>query len=289
MTAPDTHGAPRPLSGRSCRSRRRRTPDLAPAARPPGADAARERLLDVAYRTVDSPVGPLLLAATERGLLRVAFEREGHELVLDRIARQVSPRILRDGLRLDVAARELDEYFAGRRRAFDLPLDLQLAHGFRRVVLDHLERDRVRPHGQLRRRGRRGRQPARRPGGGLGLRAQPAAARRPVPPGGQERRLARAVRRRRRRQEPAARLESPPPADPRLALPCTSGAKCTRRWGFGVHFGSRVHAEVGVQGVGGGAQRLVEVGDEVGGVLEPARQPQQRTHRLGATPPPDGA
>ncbi|MGN6612850.1 MAG: methylated-DNA--[protein]-cysteine S-methyltransferase [Angustibacter sp.] len=102
------------------------------------ADAAREHLLEVAYRTVDSPVGPLLLAATERGLLRVAFEREGHELVLDRIARQVSPRILHDGHRLDAAARELDEYFAGRRRAFDLPLDLQLAHGFRRAVLDHL-------------------------------------------------------------------------------------------------------------------------------------------------------
>ena len=102
------------------------------------ADAAREHLLEVAYRTVDSPVGPLLLAATERGLLRVAFEIEGHEAVLDRIAAQVSPRILRDRARLDTVARELDEYFAGRRRTFDLPLDLQLARGFRRVVLQHL-------------------------------------------------------------------------------------------------------------------------------------------------------
>ena len=102
------------------------------------AAAEREHLLEVAYRTVDSPVGPLLLAATERGLLRVAFEVEGHEAVLDRIAHQVSPRVLRDRARLDPVVRELDEYFAGRRRTFDLPLDLQLAHGFRRVVLQHL-------------------------------------------------------------------------------------------------------------------------------------------------------
>lgn len=103
-------------------------------------DAAREHLLDVAYRTVDSPVGSLLLAATEQGLVRVAFEGEGHDGVLGVIAQRVSPRILRDDRRLDAAARELDEYFAGRRRAFDLPLDLSLAHGFRRAVLDHLTR-----------------------------------------------------------------------------------------------------------------------------------------------------
>ncbi len=100
--------------------------------------AADEGLLEVAYRTVDSPVGPLLLAATEQGLLRVAFEIEGHAAVLDRIAAQVSPRVLEVPRRLDLVARELDEYFAGRRRAFDLPLDLRLAHGFRRVVLEHL-------------------------------------------------------------------------------------------------------------------------------------------------------
>jgi methylated-DNA-[protein]-cysteine S-methyltransferase len=100
--------------------------------------AGDEGLLDVAYRTVDSPVGPLLLAATERGLLRVAFEIEGHDVVLDRLASLVSPRVLRAPRRLDAAVRELDEYFAGRRRAFDLPLDLRLARGFRRIVLDHL-------------------------------------------------------------------------------------------------------------------------------------------------------
>jgi methylated-DNA-[protein]-cysteine S-methyltransferase len=100
--------------------------------------AAAEGLLDVAYRTVDSPVGTLLLAATPLGLTRVAYEREGHDAVLSRLAEQVSPRVLHAPARLDGAARELDEYFAGRRRVFELPLDMRLAHGFRRTVLTHL-------------------------------------------------------------------------------------------------------------------------------------------------------
>jgi methylated-DNA-[protein]-cysteine S-methyltransferase len=102
------------------------------------AEAEAKELLDVAYRTVDSPVGLLLLAATERGLVKVSFEREGHDEVLDRLAATVSPRILRAPRRLDAAAHELDEYFAGRRHQFGLPLDLQLAHGFRRAVIEHL-------------------------------------------------------------------------------------------------------------------------------------------------------
>ncbi len=97
-----------------------------------------EHLLDVGYRTVDSPIGSLLLAATDRGLVRVAFASEGHDAVLELLARQVSPRILRAPRRLDLAARELDEYFAGSRTGFDLALDLRLAHGFRLEVLEHL-------------------------------------------------------------------------------------------------------------------------------------------------------
>ncbi len=100
--------------------------------------AERSGVLDVAYRTLDTPVGQLLLAATDRGLVRVAFDREGHDAVLTGLAQRLSPRVLHAPARLDVAARELDEYFAGRRDAFDLPLDLQLAQGFRRTVLDHL-------------------------------------------------------------------------------------------------------------------------------------------------------
>jgi methylated-DNA-[protein]-cysteine S-methyltransferase len=101
-------------------------------------EAARAGVLDVAFRTVDSPVGRLLIAATPAGLLRVAYEREDHDRVLADLAARVSPRLLRAPDRLDAAARELEEYFAGRREAFDLPLDLRLAKGFRRDVLGHL-------------------------------------------------------------------------------------------------------------------------------------------------------
>jgi methylated-DNA-[protein]-cysteine S-methyltransferase len=100
--------------------------------------AERQGLLDVAYRTIDSPLGPLLLAATADGLVRVAFSREDHDAVLTRLASDVSPRILRAPRRLDKAARQLDEYFAGKRRAFTVPVDLRLARGFRRSVLEHL-------------------------------------------------------------------------------------------------------------------------------------------------------
>jgi methylated-DNA-[protein]-cysteine S-methyltransferase len=95
-------------------------------------------LLDIAYRTIDTPVGTLLLAATPKGLVRVAYPSQGHDLVLEDLARDVSPRILRAPARLDRAAREIEEYFAGRRRVFDVPVDLQLSHGFRRTVLARL-------------------------------------------------------------------------------------------------------------------------------------------------------
>ncbi len=102
------------------------------------AAAEAGRLLDVAYRTVDSPVGTLLLAATEQGLVRVAYEIENHDQVLRVLSERVSPRILRAPRRLDQVARQLAEYFAGERRDFVLPLDFRLAHGFRREVLARL-------------------------------------------------------------------------------------------------------------------------------------------------------
>src|SRR5581483_10321712 len=103
------------------------------------ADAAqRDGLLDVAYRTLPSPIGELLLAATEQGLVRVAFAIEGREPVLAELAEKVSPRVLAAPKRLDPVAREIDEYFAGRRTRFDLPLDLRLATGFRRAVIMRL-------------------------------------------------------------------------------------------------------------------------------------------------------
>jgi methylated-DNA-[protein]-cysteine S-methyltransferase len=95
-------------------------------------------LLDIAYTVVDSPLGALLLAATPRGLVRVAYASEGHDAVLETLASRLSPRVLRAPKRLDSAARELDEYFAKRRRDFDLPLDLSLSRGFRQLVQRHL-------------------------------------------------------------------------------------------------------------------------------------------------------
>lgn len=103
-------------------------------------DAEAADLLDVAYRIVDTPVGPLLLAATPAGLVRVAYAAEDHEAVLARLAADISPRVLAAPARLDDAARQLDEYFRGARTAFDLPLDLRLARGFRREVITHLPR-----------------------------------------------------------------------------------------------------------------------------------------------------
>lgn len=98
----------------------------------------REGILDLAYTTIDTPIGSLLLAATEQGLVRVAFEREGFDSVLESLATRISPRILHAPKRLDAAARELEEYFAGRRTGFDLPLDFALSSGFRQVVQRHL-------------------------------------------------------------------------------------------------------------------------------------------------------
>jgi methylated-DNA-[protein]-cysteine S-methyltransferase len=98
-------------------------------------------LLDIAYRTVESAVGPLLLAATPRGLIRVAFANEGHDSVLLTLSECLSPRMLEAPRRLDPTARQLDEYFAGRRHGFDVALDWSLSHGFRRTVLEHLNTD----------------------------------------------------------------------------------------------------------------------------------------------------
>jgi methylated-DNA-[protein]-cysteine S-methyltransferase len=105
------------------------------------AAAWRDGVLDVAYRTLDTPVGTLLLAATERGLVRVAYAAENHDSVLQTLADRISPRVLNAPARLDPVAAELDEYFAGRRRSFDVPLDWRLSAGFRRTVLNHLAAD----------------------------------------------------------------------------------------------------------------------------------------------------
>jgi methylated-DNA-[protein]-cysteine S-methyltransferase len=141
MTTPtnDTTSAPDLAVARALRELSEPSPEALAALHRRLEDAAADAdLLDVAYTTVDSPVGQLLLAATTRGLARVAFEIEGHDRVLDSLASRVGSRVLRSPGRLDGVARELDEYFTGRRTGFDLPLDFTLSHGFRQLVQQYL-------------------------------------------------------------------------------------------------------------------------------------------------------
>jgi methylated-DNA-[protein]-cysteine S-methyltransferase len=110
--------------------------DVESATRGLIARAERDGLVDVAYAEVDSPFGKMLVAGTDRGLVRVAFpHRKGDalrdwEALLEEIATVISPRILEAPERLDDARRQLDDYFEGRRHEFDLPLDWRLTHGF---------------------------------------------------------------------------------------------------------------------------------------------------------------
>lgn len=106
-----------------------------------------EGLLDVAYATVDSPFGPLLIAATPKGLVRVNLPAYDPEETLAELAAQVSPRVLEAPARLDEARRELDLYFEGRLTEFGLPIDWQLTGGFRGKVQRAINRI---PYGQTR-------------------------------------------------------------------------------------------------------------------------------------------
>jgi methylated-DNA-[protein]-cysteine S-methyltransferase len=91
--------------------------------------------VDVAYGSVDSPFGPLLVAVTPRGLVRLAYPDRMEDEVLDEVARRVSPRVLRAPRRTDQVRRELEQYFERRRRRFDVPVDWVLSKGFFRKVL----------------------------------------------------------------------------------------------------------------------------------------------------------
>jgi methylated-DNA-[protein]-cysteine S-methyltransferase len=114
----------------------RRTAPGSSALPDPSAAAAAAGLLDVAYARVDSPVGNLLLAATPVGLLQLAYVDEGQlDGLLENLAARVSPRVLSSPRRLDDPRRELDEYFGGRRRRFEFPLDWRLVGPFGQKVL----------------------------------------------------------------------------------------------------------------------------------------------------------
>jgi methylated-DNA-[protein]-cysteine S-methyltransferase len=100
------------------------------------ARADADDLVDVAWAVQDTPIGPLTLAATGEGLVRVGFG--GEDRVLEDLATEVSPRVVRLPARLDDLRHQLDEYFAGRRHRFEVPLDRRLSHGYRRRVLEAL-------------------------------------------------------------------------------------------------------------------------------------------------------
>jgi methylated-DNA-[protein]-cysteine S-methyltransferase len=97
--------------------------------------AADRHLLDVAIATVGSPIGDLLIAVTERGLVRVAFQDEDRDDVLEELSRRLSPRILESARASDEVRRELDQYFAGERTRFDVTVDRRLIGDFARKVL----------------------------------------------------------------------------------------------------------------------------------------------------------
>lgn len=109
--------------------------------------ASEERLLDVAYTTTDSPFGPLLLARTRKGLIRVGLPNQDADELLVDLAGRVSPRVLEAPAELDEARRELDLYFEGKLDHFDLPLDWRLSDGFQLRVQKAIARI---PYGETR-------------------------------------------------------------------------------------------------------------------------------------------
>ena len=116
------------------------------AARALAGQAAGAGLLDLAVAEYDSPFGTLLLASTPRGLVRLAYPNEDREHVLDDLASKVSPRLLEAPERLDDVRRQLDDYFEGRTRDFELEVDYVLTRGFVRRVLKATARI---PYGEL--------------------------------------------------------------------------------------------------------------------------------------------
>jgi methylated-DNA-[protein]-cysteine S-methyltransferase len=109
--------------------------DAADAARRLSARLAADGLADVSYASLDSPLGKLTAAVTKRGLVRLAFPEEDSDIVLERLAARVSPRIVEADAPLESLRRELEEYFAGHRRRFELPLDWTLVGPFGQRVL----------------------------------------------------------------------------------------------------------------------------------------------------------
>jgi methylated-DNA-[protein]-cysteine S-methyltransferase len=115
-------------------------PDVAAAAGRLLARAESDGLVDVAYARVETPVGDMVVASTRRGLVRLSFAGAPIDVVLRELSEDISPRVLESPARLDPIRRQLDEYFEGRRREFDLTLDWQLSRGFSKRILEHTAR-----------------------------------------------------------------------------------------------------------------------------------------------------
>jgi methylated-DNA-[protein]-cysteine S-methyltransferase len=111
------------------------SPDLAALRADLVRRAGDAGLIDVAYAEADSPLGPLTVIVTRRGLVRLSYPGEGLDQQLAEIAERISPRILAAPERTDTVRRQLDDYFAGRRRGFELPIDWRLVRGFAGAVL----------------------------------------------------------------------------------------------------------------------------------------------------------
>lgn len=119
--------------------------DLERATRALAARAESEGLLEVGYALVDSPFGEMLVAATDRGVVKLALPSHGDDelrpdSVLDELATVISPRILEAPARLDPARRELDAYFEGKLKRFGVPVDWRLSRGFTDKVLHQVAR-----------------------------------------------------------------------------------------------------------------------------------------------------
>jgi methylated-DNA-[protein]-cysteine S-methyltransferase len=141
MTASDrNHSRPPEAAEGAVMAALRRGPsagDVADAVRRATDRAHAEGPVDVTYSSLDSPLGRLVAAATPRGLVRLAYEdfNGGVDVVLDHLATRLSPRIVERPTGFDPLRRELDEYFEGRRRGFDISIDWALTTGFTRKVL----------------------------------------------------------------------------------------------------------------------------------------------------------
>jgi methylated-DNA-[protein]-cysteine S-methyltransferase len=145
-----------PISERQLEKMLRRTPregDLDRAVRSVLARAERDGLIDVAYAEVDSPFGKLLVARTDRGVVRLKLPggRDGRisaDETLEDLATTISPRVLEAPSRLDQERRELEEYFEGERERFDVAVDWGLTPpGFRSRALHAVARI---PYGRTR-------------------------------------------------------------------------------------------------------------------------------------------